>query len=103
MTMYRPLPPNVTIKNSNIDGLGLFAVEPIVSGTDLGMTHIFDERFEDGLIRLPMGGFFNHSKTPNCKVVEVLSPIHHLRLVVISNVNTGEELTAEYTMYDPTK
>ena len=68
--MYRPLPNNCTIKNSTIDGLGLFATEFIEEGTDLGMTHIFDERFDDGVIRLPLGGFFNHSETPNCEIIE---------------------------------
>lgn len=33
--MYRPLPNNLTIKNSQIDGLGLFSTEFILSGTDL--------------------------------------------------------------------
>jgi hypothetical protein len=48
--MYRPLPKSVTIKNSSIEGLGLFATEFIPSGADLGMTHVYDERFENGYI-----------------------------------------------------
>ena len=32
--MYRPLPPSVTVRQSVIDGLGLFAAEDITSGTD---------------------------------------------------------------------
>ena len=53
--MYRPLPNCVTIKNSLIEGLGLFAKEFIPSNTDLGMTPIYDERFTDNYIRLPLG------------------------------------------------
>ena len=105
--MYRPLPNNCTIKNSTIDGLGLFATEFIEEGTDLGMTHIFDERFDDGVIRLPLGGFFNHSETPNCEIIEEFNynnfEIHHLRLKSIKNINASDEITAFYTIYQQNK
>ena len=104
--MYRPLPKSVTIKNSSIEGLGLFATEFISSGTDLGMTHVYDERFENSYIRLPLGGFFNHSENPNSKVVdhsidEVGNVINHLRLIAIKDIQPGEEVTAYYTLYQP--
>jgi SET domain-containing protein len=104
--MYRPLPSNCTIKQSAIDGLGLFATEPIQTNSDLGMTHIFDNRFPDGVIRLPLGGFFNHSETPNCKIIEKWYdennlPVYHLRLITIRDIEQGEELTAYYTLYQP--
>ena len=38
-TSYRPLPASLTIKSSEIDGLGLFAIEDISEGTYLGETH----------------------------------------------------------------
>ena len=38
---YKPLPNNLTIKNSKIEGLGLFASDFISSGYDLGETHVF--------------------------------------------------------------
>ena len=82
--MYRPLPSNLTIKNSNIDGLGLFSTEFIPAETDLGMTHIYDDRFPDNYIRLPLGGFFNHSTNPNCEIVDSIdNGIKHLRLKTI--------------------
>lgn len=99
--MYRPLPNCVTIKNSLIEGLGLFAKEFIPSNTDLGMTHIYDERFTDNYIRLPLGGFFNHSTSPNCKIVEIIEDIRHLKLVSIKDIKEGEEITAYYTLYQP--
>ena len=43
---YRPLPKEVTIKQSGIEGLGLFAKEDIKSHTDLGLTHIVDISFD---------------------------------------------------------
>jgi len=104
--MYKPLSKNLTIAKSDIEGLGLFATEFIIKGTDLGMTHIYDERFEDNYIRLPLGGFFNHSITPNCEIVIRLKTstkgsIKHLRLFTISDINPGDELTAYYTLYQP--
>lgn len=99
--MYRPLPKNLTIKNSSIDGLGLFATEFIPSGTFLGMTHIYDERFPDNYIRLPLGGFFNHSKNPNCEIKESSEILKHLRLYTIVDINPGDEITAYYTIYQP--
>jgi SET domain-containing protein len=103
--MYRPLPSCCTIKQSEIEGLGLFATEFIPKGTDLGMTHIYDNRMVDGIIRLPLGGFFNHSETPNCRIDEKFYDrkihIHHLRLVTIEDIQEGQEITAYYTLYQP--
>lgn len=96
--MYKPLPPYLTIKNSNIEGLGLFTNENIDNNFRIGVTHIKDNRFEDGYIRTPLGGFFNHSETPNCKVVYEGDFIF---LETIREINNGEELTAKYTLYNP--
>ena len=64
--MYKPLPDYITIKESPINGLGLFATERITKGTLIGITHHPDSHAEDGFIRTPLGGFGNHSDTPNC-------------------------------------
>jgi len=63
--MYRPLPKQLTIKNSSIEGLGLFATEDIKKNSFIGITHIRDEQFENKYIRTPLGGFYNHSNEPN--------------------------------------
>ncbi len=63
--MYRPLPKQLTIKNSPIEGLGLFAVEDVKKHSFIGVTHIRDEQFENKYIRTPLGGFYNHSNEPN--------------------------------------
>lgn len=99
--MYHPLPKSVTIQQSNIEGLGLFATEFIPANTDLGMTHVYDERFTDNYIRLPLGGFFNHSTNPNCKVVHEDLPYKHIKLVTLQDIKVGEELTAYYSLYVP--
>tara|TARA_Y100000590_G_scaffold115633_1_gene131925 strand:+ start:37 stop:477 length:441 start_codon:yes stop_codon:yes gene_type:complete len=62
--MYRPLPEQLTIKNSPIEGLGLFAINDIKVNTFIGVTHIRDEQFENKYIRTPLGGFYNHSNNP---------------------------------------
>ena len=63
--MYRPLPKQLTIKNSAIEGLGLFAAADIKKHSFIGITHIRDEQFENKYIRTPVGGFYNHSNEPN--------------------------------------
>ncbi len=45
--MYKPLPKQLTIKNSPIEGLGIFATEDIKKNTFMGITHIRDEQFEN--------------------------------------------------------
>ena len=62
--MYRPLPNGLTIKNSPIEGLGLFATIEIKANSFIGVTHIRDEQFENKYIRTPLGGFYNHSNEP---------------------------------------
>ena len=59
--MYKPLPESVTIKQSGINGLGLFAAQEIKQGTNLGITHI---KVDDKIIRTPLGGFINHANEP---------------------------------------
>ena len=63
--MYKPLPRQLTIKKSPIEGLGLYATEGIKKNSYLGVTHIRDEQFENKYIRTQVGGFYNHSNNPN--------------------------------------
>ena len=67
--MYRPLPNFVTIKKSPIEGLGLYATKDIKANSFIGLTHIQDNNFENGYIRTPLGGFYNHSNSPNVRRV----------------------------------
>ena len=94
--MYKPLPQSVYIGKSAIDGLGLFAKERLASGTVLGITHVQDDRFDNGYIRTPLGGFFNHSKNPNC---EAYKKDDLIMLKTIRVVEVDEELTAFYWLY----
>lgn len=97
---YRPLPSFLTIKESNIEGLGLFATALITAPIELGITHVGNKKFQDGLIRTPLGGFINHSMKPNCELVDHLGNKH---LRVTENIEAGEELTVTYNIYNPEK
>ena len=96
--MYKPLPESVTIKSSDISGLGLFATEGIGQGTNLGTTHI---KVKDETIRTPLGGFINHSDEGNCVKVELRDEkfTKKWNLITLRNIKEGEELTLKYTFY----
>jgi len=103
---YTPLPESLTIKQSGIDGLGLFAKEDIGQGTNLGMSHV---AIGSGIIRTPMGGFINHSGDANTVKVELKingsdDPLLKIatkkwHLITLQDIKKGEELTVRYTFY----
>jgi SET domain-containing protein len=93
---YSPLPKKVIIGKSKIHGIGIIASEKIDKGVDLGVTHIKDSRFKDGLIRTPLGGFLNHSFTLNCEYAE---SDDILSLVTKQAIEKSEEVTVDYTPY----
>ena len=102
---YKPLPNGLfieesTIEESNIDGQGLFTEKFIHRNTDLGVCHIEMRTYDMDsiIIRTPLGGFINHSSTPNCMRIQKDNAWH---LVTMGNVLPGEELTLTYSMYNP--
>ena len=94
---YKPLDSRLTIKPSNIDGLGLFAVPDVKAGEVLGISHVYDERFKDRFIRTPLGGFINHSEDPN---LEAVIDGDYRYVKTIKDVEDGEELTLLYNLYN---
>jgi SET domain-containing protein len=94
---YRPLPIQVTIKPSTIEGLGLFAVENIKKSHEFGITHVWDEEFENNYIRTPLGAFFNHSEEPNC---ECYMDGRFLKLRALRDIEKDEEITVKYWLYE---
>ena len=100
--MYKPLPNLLTIKQSGINGLGLFAKEDVAQGTNFGMTHL---KIGDTDIRTPLGGFINHADEPNCAKVELLMKNDSFdykkwNLITLQDIKKGEELTLRYTFYN---
>ena len=96
--MYKPLPKNLTIKKSKINGLGVFATEDINNNNGLGVSHIQDPRAEDGYWRTPLGGFINHSTNPNCEKLKNRFT-NNFYLVAIKDIKKDEELIVCYTLY----
>ena len=87
------------IKGSDIEGQGLFATESISSETVLGVTHIESKKgSQNGYWRTPLGGFINHSDDPNC-VKKENRFTGNLFLETIKDIDGGEELTVQYTLY----
>ena len=102
--MYRPLPDGLTIKESNVQGLGLFATKDFEADVVLGIVHIQNKNFPHGYIRTALGAFYNHSNDPNC--VNVKGFWHQLPVCYLKTIRTiksGEELTAKYTLYNDFK
>lgn len=100
-TSWRPLPDFLTIKESKIEGLGVFAKRDLPKGFDLGISHIFDERFPDGYIRLPLGGFINHHEIPNCNAIlsdqdQQMGELRHIRIQAKKTITKGQEITIRY-------
>ena len=122
--MYRPLPKSLTIKDSKIDGLGLFSKTKIQKNSFIGITHVKHNDFQDMYIRTPLGGFYNHSRNPNVtkissdtlpkydfgqnieiKIKESLedknnNKLKYFYLVSLKDIEPGEEILAKYTFYE---
>ena len=98
--MYKPLPSGLIIKDSGIEGQGVFTTRDLSVGCNLGESHY---QIDEELIRTPLGGFINHSEEPNCHRTQVkIKPgFDKWTITVIKNIAAGEELTLKYTMYVP--
>ena len=106
---YKPLPNGLFIKDSSIEGQGLFTTRDLIAGCELGESHyridINEEENKNLFIRTPLGGFINHSEEPNChrSQIRIKPGFDKWIIIVIKNITAGEELTLKYTMYKPTK
>ncbi len=93
---YKPLPDFLELRESEIEGLGLFTKIIIESGTNLGITHIYNTEFPNDRIRTPLGGWINHSDTPNCELIKI-GPYYYL--ITSVDLLPDEELTLKYSLY----
>lgn len=94
---YKPLPWMLTIKQSSIEGIGLFTNKFLDRDVSLGVSHI---QMENELVRTPLGGFINHSSTPNCRITNfgrIDKPYSYL--VPNENIEEGQELTVDYNKH----
>ena len=94
---YRPLPEGLTIRESEIQGLGLFSTQKIKKGV-IGIGWVKNEYFPNGYVRTPLGGFVNHSDDPNCtKMVHDGAGV--VWLEALRDIEPEEELTTKYSFY----
>ncbi len=102
--MYKPLPNGLTIKQSTVEGLGLFTTTEFKDTTVLGISHVRNEHFEHGFIRTPLGAFYNHTSddvTANCKTIEGRwYDTFVLYLMTTKSLSANEEILVEYTLYE---
>ena len=104
--MYKPLPKELRLGFSDIHDIGLFAKEKIIKDHDLGVCHL---KLGKQLFRTPLGGFINHSDTPNCtKTMFRMTSVSDAslkmdykawNLITLQDIKEGEELTLKYTFY----
>jgi len=102
LEQYKPLPLGIVVADSGIAGQGLFATRKLVMGTLLGISHY---RIDGEYIRTPLGGFINHAETPNCErsQVRIRPGFDRWNIMVIEDIEEGEELTLKYKLYVPKK
>tara|TARA_R100000008_G_scaffold34687_1_gene19704 strand:- start:10946 stop:11278 length:333 start_codon:yes stop_codon:yes gene_type:complete len=94
---WHPLPEGLTILPSKVHGLGLFTLKGFPKGHAFGITHVRDAQFPTGVIRTPLGGFYNHSEeNPNA---ETYDDGRYIRLRAIRDIKGGEEITSRYRLY----
>ena len=98
--MYRPLPPDVRLGFSDIEGIGVFAKKNIKKGHSFGMSHL---KIGERLVRTPLGGFINHAEVPNCYKTKLFynDKMNYSvwNLIAVDDIKEGEELTVTYTFY----
>jgi hypothetical protein len=102
LNQYSPLPSGLTVADSRIEGQGLFTTRKLVAGTELGISHY---RIDGEYIRTPLGGFINHSDTPNCErsQVRIKPGFDKWNITVMEDIEEGDELTLKYKLYVPEK
>ena len=91
--MYLALPRGCYIDYSSIAGQGLFTRLPLTVGAELGMSHLI---IGEEIIRTPLGGFINHSDTPNCEKYQIGDRYY---IKTIKPIRPQQELTLRYTCY----
>ena len=91
---YRPLPENLIIKESDIEGHGIHANQDIGAAVNLGKTHF---KHAGSWCRTPLGGFINHSDNPNCVIITFINGTEK-ELWTVRPISPSEELTVYYTL-----
>ena len=86
---YKPLTDGLIIKESGIEGQGLFTTKELAVGCNLGISHY---RINDEYIRTPLGS-----------QIRIRPGFDKWSIIVTENIPAGSEITLKYTMYNPAK
>ena len=97
---YKPLPEYLAIGPSQIHGAGILAIEDIPGEVVIGISHVYDPNFQHNYIRTPLGGFINHSESPNCELIEDDVDGDYKKIKTLRKIKAEEELTLKYSLYD---
>ena len=100
---YRPLPDELYIGMSTIEGNGLFTTEFIEKGRKFGISHIKNDSgdFHSNYIRTPLAAFVNHDlENSNCTLYECDG---YLKMKTTIDIQAGDELTLNYHLQEPCK
>jgi hypothetical protein len=94
-----PVYKSIQIGPSKIHGKGVFSQEPIAKGDVIGVSHIRKnftkngQQYQAPFPSTQLGGYYNHSESPNIQEVDNND---HILLLAKRNINPGEELTSNY-------
>ena len=78
------------LKDSPIEGVGVFAAEDIARGTNIGISHL---TAGNSFIPTNLGAFHNHSDKPNAGNV-LRRGVR--RLFALEDISAGDEITVDY-------
>lgn len=98
---YKPMPEGIELKKSAIEGYGIFTKHDLPLDEIIGISHLEIEQF-DQWQRSPIGGYLNHSGTPNCELIsKPKGDITMWLLKTKTAIKAGDELTIKYRTYNP--
>lgn len=99
MSYYKALPDSITVKESSIEGLGLYAKQDINKGDIIGesLWCIPSLKLK---IRTPLGGFASHDRKANVEYAEArrfrIPSVYLYTMVAIKDIKEGEEILLDY-------
>ena len=78
----------------------IIAKEDIPKDIEIGISHVYDPEFQHDYIRTPLGGFMNHSESPNCELIDDDENTDYKKVKTIKKIEEGKELTLKYSLYN---
>lgn len=97
-------PPRLVPMHQSVDGVGLTTLSALNLDEILGVSHIEDERFQDGYIRTYLGALINHAEPEdaNCRYTVFGEPGERILYLTANEiVYPGQELLIPYGFIKP--